>query len=82
MKCIITYEKENGDILIRPAVCTYGRKVGDTTSMGWKVLDIHYEHNGNYYCYYDFMKMFDKQIREKRDKKLLKYIIRKLNKYV
>jgi hypothetical protein len=82
MKCIITYQKENGDILIRPVVSTYGRKLGDTTSMGWKVLDIHYEHNGNYYCYDDFMRVFDVQIREKRNKRLLKYIAKKLNKYV
>ena len=84
MDCIITYQKENGDILIRPCMSTYGRKVGDTTSMGWKVIDIHYKHNDNYYCYEDFMRIFrygiEKEIKEKRSKKLIKYAIKQLNK--
>lgn len=86
MDCIITYQKENGDILIRPCISTYGRKVGDETAMGWKVLDIHYKHNDNYYCYSDFMKIFrygvEKEIKEKksRKKKLIKYLIKELNK--
>ena len=84
MECIITYQKENGDIIIRPCISTYGRRVGDNTSMGWKVLDIHYKHKDNYYCYDDFMRIFrhgfEKELKESKKKKLIKYVIKKLNK--
>ena len=49
MSCIITYQKENGDIFYKPGKTTYGKRVGDETSMGWKVLDIHYKYGDNYY---------------------------------
>lgn len=80
MQCIITYQKQNGEILIRPCKFDYGKRVGEETSMGWKIVDIHYRHNDNYYCYHDFMKMFEKEIKEKHSKKLIRYIIKKLNK--
>ena len=83
MGCIITYQKENGDIFIRPynssAFSTF-KKVGDETSMGWKIIDIHYKHNDNYYCYEDYIKIFEKQIKEKHNKKLIKFLIKKLSK--
>lgn len=81
--CIITYQKSNGDILIRPYEHTI-KKIGDETSMGWKILDIHYKHKDNYYCYDDFMRLFEKdfynELKNKRRKKLLRYAIRQLNK--
>lgn len=84
MECIITYQKSNGEIFIRPCKFDYGKRVGDETSMGWKILDIHYKHNDNYYCYTDFMRIFrdemEKEIKEKRRKKLIKYAIKQLNK--
>lgn len=83
MNCIITYQKENGDIFIRPykhSCFSLGRKVGEETSMGWKIIDIHYRHNDNYYCYDDFMKLFKKEIEERHNKKFIKFVIRKLNK--
>ena len=78
MGCIITYQKENGDILMRPRVSKYDLYIGKETSMGWKVLDIHYEYNGNYYRERDYLKMI------KKDKltikqKFAKYIIHKAN---
>lgn len=83
MNCIITYQKENGDILIRPCSSTYGKRVGDETSMGWKILDIHYKHGDNYYCYEDFMRIFrnefEKELKERKKKKLIKFAIKKLN---
>ena len=84
MSYIITYQKNNGEIFIRPynhSIFTTSKKVGDETSMGWKILDIHYEYKGNYYCYHDYLKIFEKEIKEKHNKKIIKFIIKKLNKY-
>ena len=45
----ITYQKNNGEIIqrIRNTLTTY--RVGDTTSMGWKVLNIEYRYKDKYY---------------------------------
>ena len=82
MGCIVTYQKSNGEIFIRPynhSAFALGKRVGDETSMGWKILDIHYKYKDNYYCYHDFMKLFEKEIKERHNKKLIKFMIRKLN---
>lgn len=81
MKCIITYQKSNGEIIIRPSKHDYLKRIGDDTSMGWKILDIHYKYKDNYYCFEDFIKVCEQEIKEERNKKLLKYIIKKLKKY-
>lgn len=84
MGYMITYQKANGDILLRPRKAIYNMKIGDTTSMGWKVLNIHYLYEGNYYTYLDYCKAVRGQLirKKKRDKKILKYIIRQLNKLI
>jgi len=80
---MITYQKANGDILLRPRKAIYNMKIGDTTSMGWTILNIHYLYEGNYYTYLDYCKVIRGQvIHKKRQKKLLKFIIRQLNKLV
>lgn len=80
MSCIITYQKANGEIFYRPAKGSYGKRVGDETSMGWTVLDIHYKYGNNYYCYQDFYKIIQKQ-RLKPSQRVAGYLIKKLNKY-
>ena len=80
MSCIITYQKENGDIFFRPCKISYGRRIGDETSMGWKVLDIHYKYGNNYYCYNDFYKIIRKD-KPKIKQKIANYLIKKLNRY-
>lgn len=82
MGCIITYQKSNGEIFIRPyehSAFSIGKKVGDESSMGWKILDIHYKYKDNYYCFNDFMKIFEKEVKEKHNRKIIKFIIKKLN---
>ena len=82
MNCIITYQKSNGETFIRPYNSSQRfKRVGEETSMGWKVLDIHYKHGDNYYCYEDFIRIFNKEIKEKHNKKLIKYILKKLSKF-
>lgn len=83
MACIITYQKANGEIFIRPynySVYESRRKTGEETSMGWKIIDIHYKHNDNYYCYNDFIRIFEKEVKERKNRKLIKFLIKKLNK--
>lgn len=84
MQCIITYQKPNGEIFIRPynhSIALIKDKLGTETGMGWKIIEIHYKHNDNYYCYNDFIKVFEKEIKEKQNKKLIKYVIKKLSKF-
>ena len=80
MGCIITYQKENGDILIRYRVTKYDLYIGKETSMGWKVLDIHYEYNGNYYHEEDYSRLLRKR-KYKIKQKIANYIIHKANKW-
>ena len=82
MKCIVTYQKSNGDIFIRPYDYSYNKEKGDKTSMGWEIIDIHYKHNNNYYCLEDFQRIFYKNLKENRNKKFIKFVIKTLNKYV
>lgn len=45
----ITYQKKNGEIIERTRTTGLPYRIGETTSMGWKVLDIQYLYNGKYY---------------------------------
>ena len=81
MDYLITYQKRNGDILVRKRKTLYGMRVGDTTGMGWTVINIHYNYEGNYYIYTDYCRMVrNQQLKKKKDKRILKYLIRQLNK--
>ena len=65
--CVITFQKNNGDIIMRPRFNTMGLQIGDETSMGWKVIDIHYQfHDGNFYHEEDY-KRLEKEYRIKRE---------------
>lgn len=78
MGCIITYQKENGDILLRHRTSQYDLYIGKETSMGWKVLDIHYEYNGNYYHESDYHNEIRKH-RLSAKQKVAKYIMHKIS---
>ena len=81
MEYIVTYRKNNGNIILRPRTCLYNLQIGDETSMGWKVLNIHYYYEGNYYTYLDYCKVVrGKQLKKKKDKRFIRYLIRQLNK--
>lgn len=57
----ITYQKRNGNILYRLRKTMLPYRVGDTTSMGWKVLNIEYEYNQKFYTYYEYNKIIHKK---------------------
>ena len=75
----VTYQKRDGDIIhrIRNTILPY--KVGDTTSMGWKVLNIEYEYKNKYYPEYEYNVLIAKnrkkyiKIRETRDRILKEF---------
>ena len=80
MEYMITYQKSNGDIFFRRRQTLYGLRVGDETSMGWKVLNIHYLYEGNYYTYSDLCRVKrHKELKQRKKKRIIKFIIRKLN---
>ena len=77
--CVITFQKNNGGIIMRPRLGTYGLKIGDMTSMGWKVLDIHYQYyDGNYYHEHDFYRKLEEARKQKDSvkKKIAHYLMR------
>ena len=70
----VTYQKRDGDIIHRLRNTILPYKVGDTTSMGWKVLNIEYEYKNKYYPEYEYNVLIAKnrkryvKIRETKDK--------------
>lgn len=50
----ITYQKKDGSVMQRFRNTILPYKIGDTTSMGWKVLNIEYEYNNKYYPEYQY----------------------------
>lgn len=78
--CVITFEQSNGNIIMRPRLSDGGLRIGDETSMGWKVIDIHYQFSdGNYYHEVDFLYKL-REAKKKRDplkKKIAEYLVRK-----
>ena len=61
-------------------------KIGDTTSMGWKVLNIEWEYNNKYYSYYEYIMLIQKSkqryIRRKQIKTLCLNMTKSLLYYI
>lgn len=79
MNHIITYKKSNGDIIYRGRQSLPEAQIGEETSMGWKVMDIHYEYDGNYYHYCDWCRV-RRNDKMSLKKKVALSLARKLNK--
>ena len=83
----ITYQKRDGSIFQRFRNTEPPYQIGEETSMGWKVLNIEYEYNNQYYSEYEYNRLLyknkqryikQKQIKElclKNFKTLLYYFI-------
>lgn len=78
----ITYQKRNGEIFQRIRNTYLPYRVGDTTSMGWKVLDIKYKYGKRYYDVVEYDKIID--TKWKRRKKLfqLKNNLKEMYRYL
>ena len=50
----IKYQKRDGTTMKRLRNTMLPYSVGDTTSMGWKVINIEYEYKNKYYPEYEF----------------------------
>ena len=77
MDCIIIYQKNNGVIFVRTYKYDQGRKIGDETSMGWKVLNVLYECDGNYYQYHKYIRIIREKIKKNSNKKRIRRAIKK-----
>lgn len=64
----ITYQKRNGEIIERTRTTGLPYRIGDTTSMGWKVLDIQYLYNGKYYHSGEYEEKVNKAFERERKK--------------
>ena len=81
MHYMITYQKNNGQMLYRIRKTLNGMSIGDETSMGWKIMDIHYEYNGNYLHQEDIRRYKRNRLdRTPMKKKIIRYLVRQLNK--
>lgn len=83
MYYLITYQKRDGSIFVRLLNNPYNKKIGEITSMGWKVLDIHHYYDGNFMHEHD-IKVFRDVIYKKRKpfrKIIVKRLISFLNKF-
>lgn len=70
----ITYQKRDGSIIQRFRKTTLPYKIGEETSMGWKVLNIEYEYNDKYYPYYEYNMLIHKRKQRYLIKKRIKEI--------
>lgn len=74
---IVIYQKANGQLIERRRTTTPDYRVGDKTSMGWKVIDILYYYNGKYYPRATYNLMVDKEMAKyKRQLKIKRFIMK------
>lgn len=68
----ITYQKKDGCIFQRYRNTMIPYKIGDTTSMGWKVLNVEYEYENKYYPEQEYYTLIhrNKQTRIKKRKNI------------
>lgn len=75
----ITYQKRDGSIFYRIRNTLLPYKIGDTTSMGWKVINIEYKYNNKYYKEYEYNRIIYKnKQRYFKIKKIKEFFIRQL----
>ena len=80
MECIVTYQKSNGEIFVRGYDFTI-KEIGQETSMGWKIINIHYRFGDNYYIKHDYDKL-RRKYKEPLRVRILLFISRKINKII
>ena len=70
----ITYQKQNGCIIHRLRNTMLPYKIGEMTSMGWKVLNIEYQYKNKFYPEYKYNMLIQKSkqtaIRRKQRKEI------------
>lgn len=61
---LVTYQKRNGDIIQRTVRNYPPYRVGETTCMGWKLLDIKQYYKGKYYSQMEYDRLIDKDYKK------------------
>lgn len=56
----ITYQKNDGSIILKKRNTMLPYKIGEITSMGWKVLNIEYEYKNQYYPLHEYNMIIEK----------------------
>lgn len=56
----VTYQKKDGSLIYRIRNTGLPYKIGDITSMGWKVLNIEYRYKNEYYPLYKYNILINK----------------------
>ena len=78
---LITYKKRNGELIYRERMSLPG-KIGDTTSMGWLIVDIKENFRGKYYSSSECSRLAEKRSKfVKRYRKLKDFMKNDLWKY-
>ena len=82
MRYMITYQKNNGQVFFRTRKTLSSLSIGDITSMGWLILDIHEEYEGNW-LHHEDIRRFARQKAYKKPlkKRIVRAIVQRLNKY-
>ena len=71
----IIYQKKNGQLLERIRVTLPQTGLNQETSMGWKIMDILYQYENNYYTKSDYRKLINKKIKRNQLKRnFIKYV--------
>lgn len=70
----ITYQKRDGTIFHRLRETYPTHKIGETTSMGWKVLSIEYQYKDKFYTEYEYSKLIYNRKKRSMKKKHIKEI--------
>lgn len=68
----ITYQKKDGSIIKRLRSTELLYKIGQETSMGWKVLNIEYEYKNKFYSEYGRFKEIQKDKKKEMKKQEIK----------
>lgn len=55
----VTYQKRDGSIMQKFRKTELPYRIGDETSMGWKVLNIEYEYENKFYPKYEYNMLKD-----------------------
>ena len=72
----IEYKKRNGEI-IKWIRNTLPGKIGETTSMGWIIMDIKYAFKDKYYSLRDYQILFKKQSKINRINRTINKFLKK-----
>ena len=65
----ITYQKKDGSIIQRIRNTMLPYKIGETTSMGWKVLNVEYQYNDKYYSEHEYYNLIQNNKKKNIKKK-------------